>query len=60
MVRYQKRGFSIKAQRSDRDSKRVHFQRLHKNPKKMTKPLWWLIFILIVIVGIMLYLNGIR
>jgi len=60
MVRYKKRGFSITDKRSDRNSKRIHFQRLHKNSKKMIKPLWWLIFILIVIVGIMLYLNGIR
>ncbi|HCL00217.1 MAG TPA: hypothetical protein DHW42_08970 [Candidatus Marinimicrobia bacterium] len=60
MVRHQKREFSIRDKRDERDSKRIHFDRLHKDPKKMTKPLWWLILILIVVIGILMYLNNVR
>jgi len=60
MVRYQKREFSIRDKRDKRGVKRIHFNRLHKDPKKMTKPLWWLILILIVVIGILMYLNNVR
>jgi len=60
MARYKKREFSIRDKRDKKGVKRIRFNRLHKDPKKMTKPLWWLILILIVVIGILMYLNNVR
>jgi len=61
MVRYRKRVFSIGQKDSESDGKRIHFQRLHHNPKKLVRrPIWWLFVLLFVIVILLLYLNGVR
>ncbi|MBN2601535.1 MAG: hypothetical protein JXR87_06055 [Candidatus Marinimicrobia bacterium] len=61
MVRYQKRVFSIGQKNPDSDGKRIHFQRLHHNPKKLIRrSFWWLLVLLFVVLFLLLYLNGIR
>ncbi|MCD6205377.1 MAG: hypothetical protein J7L22_06910 [Candidatus Marinimicrobia bacterium] len=61
MVRYKRREFSIRRSDSENDGRRIHFQRLHHNPKKLVRrPFWWLAVMLIVVVLLLLYLNGIR
>ncbi len=60
MVKYQKRGFSIRDKRAERNNGKIHFERLRRMPRKMGRPLWWLFVLLVVIVVILLYLNGVR
>jgi len=61
MFRYKKPVFSIRNKEAESDEKRIHFQRLHHNPKKMVRrPIWWLFVLLLVIVILLFYLNGIR
>jgi len=61
MVRYQRRTFSVRHDKSESDDRRIHFQRIGHNPRKMVRrPFWWLLVLLIVIVILLLYLNNIR
>lgn len=60
MVRYQKREFSIRDKRRERDAKRIHFDRLRKKPRKLARPLWWLFVMLLIVLGILWYLGGVR
>ena len=59
MVIYKPRKFSIKDKRAERKNRRVHFNRLRRDPKKMVKPLWWLLLLTIIVLAIMFYLNRI-
>jgi hypothetical protein len=59
MVTYKKREFSIREKREERQSKRIHFER-HRNPKKMVKPFWWSLLLLIIVIGLLLYLSRFR
>jgi hypothetical protein len=60
MKTYQKRQFSIADKRRERAEKRIHFDRFRRSPRRTTRPLWWLFMLLIVVLGIMIYLNNIR
>lgn len=58
---YKRRVFSIRQDDSEDDGKRIHFQRLHHNPKKLVRrPTWWLFVLLIIVCILLVYLNGIR
>jgi hypothetical protein len=60
MVKYQKRGFSIRDKRAERDDGRIHFQRLRRTPRKTSRPLWWLFVLLAIVIIVLYYLNSVR
>lgn len=61
MRQHQRRTFSVRHDQPDSEDRRIHFQRISHNPRKMVRrPFWWLLVLLIVIVILLLYLNNIR
>jgi len=60
MVTYQKRRFSIADKRRERAERRIHFDRLSRRPRRTARPLWWLFILLMIVLGLMFYLNNIR
>lgn len=59
MARWQRREFSLSERREELAEKRIHFQRARRQPPRLTRPLWWLIILLIIIWLLYLYLRRI-
>ncbi|RKY48813.1 MAG: hypothetical protein DRP91_05375 [Candidatus Neomarinimicrobiota bacterium] len=51
--------FSRRGERSELVGKRFRFKRLRHNTKRMTRPLWWLIVMALIVLAIIYYLNRI-
>ncbi len=61
MRQHQRRMFSVHRNKPEGDDRRIHFQRISHNPRKMVRrPFWWLLVLLLVVIVVLLYLNNIR
>ena len=49
-----RRRFSVDRRK---DEHRIHFSRIRRNTKKMSKPLWWLMILLLAVLAIIYYLT---
>lgn len=61
MRQHQRRPFSVHRDERGSDERRIHFQRISHNPRKMVRrPFWWLLILLLIVIVVLLYLNNIR
>jgi len=58
MVKWQPRRFSITDKLEERRDGKIHFARLRSNARRaVSRPLWWTIFLIMVVLIIYFYLR---